>query len=199
MQSVIFEQFRGLNLNRSKLAYAKRAMSKKWDGSQVLCTIHSSLWADLGVIMMDGVADLSSGSAGLDFINSTSNPDVIKPGQIVATAIQVDSVEVLPDSEPDNDKSIPSPEPVFSCVKREDEFLYPCIVSDKAMDAEEKEFDLDMDIIEPPLARPQEVPREKAMMLKGVHDLYVRASKNFSLMESVKTKEFLVEHNKKFQ
>ncbi len=73
----------------------------------------------------------------------------------MATAIQIDSVEVLPDSEPDDDKSIPSPEPVFSCVKRTDEFLYPCIVSDKAMEAEENEFDLDIDVIEPPLARPQ--------------------------------------------
>ncbi len=91
-------------------------MSKKWDGSQVFCMTHSSLWADLGVIMMDGIADLSSGSAGLEFVNSTSNPVIIKPGQIVATAIQVDSVEVLPHSEPDDDKSIPSPEPVFSCV-----------------------------------------------------------------------------------
>ncbi len=38
-------------------------------------------------------------------------------------------------------------------MKRKDEFLYPCIVLDEAMDAEEKEFDLDMEIIEPPLAR----------------------------------------------
>ncbi len=144
-----------------EVAYAKRAMSKKWDGSQVLCTTHSSLWADLVAIMMDGVADLSSGSAGLEFINSTSNPVITKPGQIVATAIQVGSVEMLPDSEPGDDKSIPSPEPIFSCVKRKDEFLYPCIVSDEAMEAEENEFDLDMDIIEPLLSRPQEVPREK--------------------------------------
>ncbi len=80
-------------------------------------------------------------------------------------------------------------------MKRKDEFLYPCIVSDEAMDAEENEFDLDMDIIEPPLARPQEVPREKGMMLKCVHDLYVRASKNLSVKESAKVKELLVEHN----
>ncbi len=46
-----------------EVAYAKRAMSKRWDGSQVHCTTHSSLWADLGTIMMDGLADLSSGSA----------------------------------------------------------------------------------------------------------------------------------------
>ncbi len=48
------------------------------------------------------------------------------------------------------------------------------------MDAEEKEFDLDMVIIEPPLARPQEIPREKWTMLKCVHDQYVRAGKNLS-------------------
>ncbi len=54
--------------------------------------------------MMDGVADLSSGSAELDFINVTSNPVIIKPGQIVATAIQIDSVEMLPDIESDADK-----------------------------------------------------------------------------------------------
>ncbi len=137
-----------------EVAYAKRAMSKRWEGSQVHCTTHSSLWADLGMIMMDGIADLSSGSEELDFVNSTSNLVVIKQGQIVATAIKVDSVEMLPDSEPDNDKTIPSAESVFSCVKRKDEILYLCIVSDEAMDAEEKEFDLDMDIIEPPLARP---------------------------------------------
>ncbi len=57
---------------------------------------HSSLWADLGAILMDGVADLSSGSEGL----------VIKPGQIVATAIQIDSVEVMLESEPDDDESM---------------------------------------------------------------------------------------------
>ncbi len=42
------------------------------------------------MIMMDGVADLSSGSAELDFVNTTSNLVFIKPGQIVAMAIQVD-------------------------------------------------------------------------------------------------------------
>ncbi len=57
--------------------------------------------------MMDGIVDLRSGSAKLDFVNSTSNPDVIKPGQIVATAIEVDSVKMLG-----------SAESVFSCVKR---------------------------------------------------------------------------------
>ncbi len=63
------------------------------------------------------------------------------------------------------------------------------------MDAEDKEFDLDMDIIEPPLARPHEVPRGKGTMLKCVHELYVRASKNLSTEESAKLKELLVEHN----
>ncbi len=58
----------------------------------------------LYIYMMDGVADLSSGSAELDFINVTSNPVIIKPGQIVATAIQIDSVEMLPDIESDADK-----------------------------------------------------------------------------------------------
>ncbi len=67
-------------------------------------------------------------------------------------------------------------------------------MSDEAMDAE-KEFDLDMDVIEPPLASPQEVPREKGTMLKCVHDLYVRASKNLSITASAKVKELLVDHN----
>ncbi len=145
--------------------------------------------------MIDGIVDLRSGSAELDFVNSTSNLVVIKPGQIVATAIEVDSVEMMPDSEPDDDKSIPLAESVFSCEKRKDKFMYPCIVSDEVMDAEEKEFDLDMDIIEPPLARPQEILREKWTMLKCVHDLYVRANKNLSVEESAKVKELLVEHN----
>ncbi len=149
---------------------------------------HSSLWADLGTIMMDGVADLSSGSADLDFVNSTSHPVVIKPGQIVVTAMQVDSVEMLPDREPDDDKSISSSEHVFSCTKREYEFLFPCIVSDKAMSVEEKEFDLDMEIIEPPLARPLEVPKEKGTMLDCVQELYIRASKNISITERAKVK-----------
>ncbi len=64
------------------------------------------------------------------------------------------------------------------------------------MESDENEFDLDMYIIEPPLARPQEVQREKETMVKGVLDLYVRASKNLSIMESAKVKELLVEHNK---
>ncbi len=116
--------------------------------------------------MMDGIADLSSGSAELDFVNSTSNLVVIKPGQIVATAIQIDSVEMLPDTEPDDDKSIPSNESIFSCIEKPDNLLYPCIISDEAMDAEEEEFDLDMDIVEAPLPRPQVILREKGTMLK---------------------------------
>ncbi len=71
---------------------------------------------------------------------------------------------MLSDSEQDDDKLLT--ESVFSCVKRNDDCLYRCILSNKAMDVEEKGFNLDMDIIEPPLARPQEVPREKGTMLK---------------------------------
>ncbi len=47
MLYAIFEQFRELNLNKIttiKVAYAKRAISKRWNGSQVHCTTHSSLW-----------------------------------------------------------------------------------------------------------------------------------------------------------
>ncbi len=62
------------------------------------------------------------------------------------------------------------------------------------MDAEEEEFDLDMDIIKTPLAKPQDILREKGTMLICVHDLYVRASKNLSPKESVKVRELLVEH-----
>ncbi len=54
--------------------------------------------------MMDGIADLRSGATELDFVNSTSNPVVIKPGQIMVTTIEVNSVEMLPESEPDDDK-----------------------------------------------------------------------------------------------
>ncbi len=110
---------------------------------------------------MDSIVDLRSRSAELDFVNSTSNPVIIKPGQIMVTVIEVDSVEILLDSEPDDDKSILLAESVFSCLERKDEFLYPCMVSDEAMDVEDKEFDLHMNIIEPPLARPQEIPRQK--------------------------------------
>ncbi len=79
------------------------------------------------------------------------------------TVIEDDSVEMLPDNEPDNDNSIPSAESIFSCVERT--FMYPYIISDEAMDGEEKEFDLDMDIIVLPLARPKEIPSEKGTML----------------------------------
>ncbi len=57
----------------------------------VHCMNHSSLGADLGMIMMDSTADLSSSSAELDFVNATPNPFIIKPDQIIATAIQIDS------------------------------------------------------------------------------------------------------------
>ncbi len=178
-----------------EVAYAKRAMSKNWKVSQVHCTTHSILWADLGTIMMEGMADLSSGSVELDFVNATSNPVVIKPGQIVVTAIQDDHVDMLPDIEPDDDKSIPSAESVFTCVEKPDNFLYPCIISDDAMDREEEEFDLDMEIVEAPLSRPQATPREKGTMIDCVHELLIRASKNLSPEESAKVKELLVEHN----
>ncbi len=64
--------------------------------------------------------------------------------------IQVDSVEMLTDTELDDDKSIPSSESVFSCVESPGNLLYLCIVSDEAMDAKKEGFYLDMDIIEPP-------------------------------------------------
>ncbi len=105
-------------------------MSKRSDGSQVHCTIHSSLWADLGMIMMDCIADLSSSSVQLDFVNSTSNPIIIKPGQIVVMTIQVDSVEMLPDTQPDDSKSKPLTESVFSYVESPDNLLYAWIISD---------------------------------------------------------------------
>ncbi len=68
VQSIELKPFKATTI---EVAYAKRAMSKRWNGSQVHCTPHSSLWADLGTIMMDGIVDLRSGSAELDFINST--------------------------------------------------------------------------------------------------------------------------------
>ncbi len=151
-----------------KVAYAKRAMSKNWKGSQVHCTTHTSLSSDLGTIMMDGVADLSSGSVELDFINTRSNPVIIKPGQIIAMAIQIESVEMLPDIEPDDDKSTPSTESVFSCVEKTYNFMYPCIISDEMMDAEQQEFDLDIDIAEAPLSQPRAIPREKGTLIDCV-------------------------------
>ncbi len=63
------------------------------------------------------------------------------------------------------------------------------------MEAEEEEFDHDMDIVEAPLSRIQVIPREKGTMLQCIHDLFVRAGKNLSHEESVKVKELLVEHN----
>ncbi len=86
---------------------------------------------------------------------------------------------MLPDIEPYDHKSIVV-------------FQYPCILSDEALDAEEEEFDLDMEIIKPPLARPQDILREKGTMLKCVHDLYGRASKNLPPEVSAKVKELLV-------
>ncbi len=145
--------------------------------------------------MMDGVADLNSGSAELDFINTTSSPVVIKPRQIVATAIQIDSVETLPHIEPDDDKSIPSNESVFSGVKKMDDFVYPSIASDEMMDADEDQFDLDMNIVEAPLSRPKTIPREKGTLIDCVQDLFNWACKNISPEESAMVKEVLVEHN----
>ncbi len=130
---------------------------------------------------MDCIVDLSCGSTELDFVTETSNLVIINPGQIVVTAIQVDSVETLPVSEPDDYKSIPSAESVFSCVERKDDFLYPFILLDEAMDVE---FNLDMDKIKPSLARSQEILSEKGTLLKCVQALYVRASKNLSPKES---------------
>ncbi len=170
-------------------------MSKRWDGPQVHRTTHSSLWADLGMIMKDGLNGLTSNSAQPDFVTSTSNLIVIKPGQIVEMIIQVDSFEMLPNNESDGDKSIPSTQSGFSCVESPNNFWYPSIISDEAMDAEEEEFDLDMDIVEAPLSRPQEILMKKGTMLKYVHDLFVRASKNLSPKKSAKVKELLVEHN----
>ncbi len=104
-----------------EVANAKRDMSKTWDGSQVLCTTHSSLWADLAIIMMDRVADLSSSSAELDF--STGHQTLSLSSQVklwrhpyMFTLLKC-CLTV---------KSIPSTESVFSCVKRNDKFLYHC-------------------------------------------------------------------------
>ncbi len=102
---------------------------------------------------------------------------------------------MLPYIEPDDDKSIPSAESVFTCVEICDKFLYPCIISDELMDAEEEEFDLDMEIVEAPLSRSKATPKEKGTMINGVHDLLIRANKNLSSEESTKVKELLIEHN----
>ncbi len=58
---------------------------------------------------------------------------------------------MLPDIESEDEKSIPLSESLFSCVEKTDKFMYPCIISDEAMDAEEHEFNLNMDIVEAPL------------------------------------------------
>ncbi len=110
--------------------------------------------------MMDGVADLSSSSSELHFANARSSPVIIKPGKMVATAIQIDSVETLPDIQLDDDQSIPSAESVFSCVMEMDDFMYHCIISDEMMDAAKELFKFDMDIVEAPLLRPMAIPRE---------------------------------------
>ncbi len=47
------------------------------------------------MIMMDGLANLRSNSAELDFVNAIPSPVITKPGQIVVTAVQVNSVEKL--------------------------------------------------------------------------------------------------------
>ncbi len=115
--------------------------------------------------------------------------------QVKSKAVRIDSVEMLPDIEPDDDKSIPSTESVFTYVERKNNFLYPCVVSDEVMDAEEEEFDHDMKIVEAPLARPKAISREKGTMIDCVHDLLIRVSKSLSPEETAKVKEFLVEHN----
>ena len=178
-----------------EVAYVKRAMSKCWNGSLVHCTTHPNLWSELGTIVMDGVADLSSGSADLGFDNATSNPVVIKPGQIVATAVQIDSVEALPDIEPYDDINIPSSDPIFSSTRQKNEFVYPCITSDELMEKEDDEFELDMYIIEVPISCPRLTPREEGTLIDCVQALYDRACKNLSSSERSKVKEVLVEHN----
>ncbi len=57
----------------------------------------------------------------------------------MATAVQIDSVEMLPDIESDDDKLISSAESVFTCVENSNDFFYPCIISHEAMDREEEE------------------------------------------------------------
>ncbi len=182
MQSAISEQlimYKRIELKLFKaatieVAYAKRAMSKHWEGSWVHCTTHSSLWANLGTIMMDGVADLSSSSAVLDFVNATPIPVVIKPNQNIATAVQIDFMETLPDIEPDDNKSIPAAESVFSCVMERDNFMYPCMISDEMMDADEDQFELDIDIVEAQLSRPRTIPRGKGTLIDCVQNLFTR-------------------------
>ncbi len=78
----------------------------------------------------------------------------------MATAIEVDSVEILPDIELDNNKSNPSAQSFFCCDKKMDDFMHPCIVSDKMMDVGNDKFALDIDIVEAPLSRPRIIPKE---------------------------------------
>ncbi len=114
-----------------------------------------------------------------------------QPDQIIATSVQIDSVEMLLDIEPDEDKSIPLAESVFTCIKKCENVLYPCIVSDEVMDKEE-EFDLNIEIVEAPLSRPKAIPREKGTMIDCVHDLLVRDSIKLSPKESAKGKKLLI-------
>ncbi len=44
------------------------------------------------------------------------------------------------------------------------------------MGAEEEEFDIDMEIVETPCARPKAIPSEQGTMIDCVHDLLIRAS-----------------------
>ncbi len=64
MKRIELKQFKAKAI---EVAYAKRAMFKRWNGLQVHCTTHSTLWADHGTIMMDGIVDVRSGSVELDF------------------------------------------------------------------------------------------------------------------------------------
>ncbi len=84
--------------------------------------------------------------------------------------------EMLLDSEPDHDNSLTSAESVFSCVERKDKFLYPCIM---------------FLIVYMYIGN----TKGKGTMLKCVHDLYIRASKNLSPQDRAWVKELLVEHN----
>ncbi len=80
-------------------------------------------------------------------------------------------------------------------VKKTDNFMYPCIVSDKMMDAEEDQFELDMDIVETPLSRPRTIPRDKETLTECVQELFNRDSKNLSPEESGKVKEVRIKYN----
>ncbi len=73
--------------------------------------------------------------------------------------------------------------------------MYPCIVSDEMMDAEEDQFNLDMDLVEAPLSRPMTIPREKGILIDCAQDLFTLASTNLSPKESANVKEVLFKHN----